>query len=35
MRKLKNLRTRAIAAGFRYIVIYDKHIHLDIRDIPR
>jgi len=33
--KVEEFKTRAIAAGFRYIVIYDKHIHLDIRDIPR
>ena len=33
--KVEEFKTRAFAAGFKYIVIYDKHIHLDIRDIPR
>ena len=26
---------RAFAAGFKHVVVYNKHIHLDIRDIPR
>lgn len=29
------LTERAIASGFKYVVVYDTHIHLDIRDIPR
>lgn len=33
--KVEEFKTRAFAAGFKYIVIYEKHIHMDIRDIPR
>lgn len=33
--QIDEFKRRVFAAGFKYVVIYDKHIHLDIRDIPR